>query len=370
MWYNIIDRGDILKIYKELFKIISSKQITQTLLNILVLLLIVLLINATNDVWGGFISVLWKVIKPFVIAFIIAFVLNPLITWMEKYVKKRGIALAVIYVGGIVIIVTIVILAIPIIYNSIFELYPAFEDGIIYLSKLVENNFNFDVSHLVVYIQKQLSDILKSTTVLNTTFEVLNMLLINLTNFLVYIILAIYISARYDSICQKIKQIAYKIGGIFPVYLIEINLALNDYIKAFSISALAQGVSTAIIYLVVGHPNWAFIGIISGISSIIPYLGPILSNVLGIITSVTMGASRLIVLLVLIFIQSMVVPYVIQPKIYSAKIDLSIMWVLFGILAGSTLFGPWGMIIAMPLIVTCKITYRVYRKYHPIEQNA
>ena len=81
------------------------------------------------------------------------------------------------------------------------------------------------------------------------------------------------------------------------------------------------------------------------------------------------STTKLIILFVLIFIQSNVVPYVIQPKIYSSKIDLSIMWVLFGILTGSTLFGAWGMIIAMPILVTIKISYRVYRQHNPQPNN-
>lgn len=370
MWYIMIQRGDILKVFKELFRIISSKQITQTLLNLLILLLIVLLLSTTSDVWGGFIHVCWQVIKPFFIAFVVAFVLNPLITWVQKYVKKRGISLALVYISGIAIIILIIALAIPLVYNSIFELYPAFEDGLIYISQLIENNFHYNISHIVAYIQTQVASLLKTTTVLNTTFGVLNSLVVNVANFLIYLILAIFISSRYEGICKKIKQLSSKFDESLPLYLTEINRSLNDYIKAFSISALVQGLTTAAIYLAVGHQNWALIGIISCISSIIPYVGPIASNILGIITSLTMGPSKLIILLILVFIQSNIVPYVIQPKIYSSKIDLSIMWVLFGILAGSTLFGPWGMIIAMPLIVTCKITYRVYRSHHPIEQNA
>ena len=46
------------------------------------------------------------------------------------------------------------------------------------------------------------------------------------------------------------------------------------------------------------------------------------------------------------------------------------MWELFGILTGSTLFGAWGMIIAMPILVTIKISYRVYRQHNPQPKNA
>ena len=45
-------------------------------------------------------------------------------------------------------------------------------------------------------------------------------------------------------------------------------------------------------------------------------------------------------------------------------IFLSILWVLFGILSGSSLFGIVGMVIAMPLLVSIKIIYQVYKEHH------
>ena len=207
-------------------------------------------------------------------------------------------------------------------------------------------------------------------TVINTTFDVLNSVIVKIGNGLIYSILAIYMSIKFDSIRIAINHFAGKFDENLPVYLKEINISLIWYIEAFALSALIQGLTTAFVYLVIGHPNWILLGIFSAISSVIPYVGPIVANLLGIVTSITMGATKLIILFVLIFIQSNVVPYVIQPKIYSSKIDLSIMWVLFGILTGSTLFGAWGMIIAMPILVTIKISYRVYRQHNPQPKNA
>ena len=71
-----------------------------------------------------------------------------------------------------------------------------------------------------------------------------------------------------------------------------------------------------------------------------------------------------IILCLLIFIQSTVMSYIITPKIYSSRNDLGIMWVLFGILSGSSLFGMLGMVIAMPLLVSVKVTYQVYKEHH------
>ena len=178
---------------------------------------------------------------------------------------------------------------------------------------------------------------------------------------------------------------AHITSGLSVTMLILIPAAVGMAVLSYPIMGVLfpqkATIMTATLLLALGSPaiifyglstltNGILLGIFSAISSVIPYVGPIVANLLGIVTSITMGATKLIILFVLIFIQSNVVPYVIQPKIYSSKIDLSIMWVLFGILTGSTLFGAWGMIIAMPILVTIKISYRVYRQHNPQPKNA
>lgn len=355
-----------MKFFQSLFKMISSKQITQTLLNLLIMFLILLLLDSTRSVWGGILRTVWLVIKPFFLAFVIAFVLNPFINWVQKYVKKRSLAVGLVYIACIACIILLISLAIPLIYTSLTEMYPAFESGLRYIARFIATNFNYNITSLTTHIQLTASQMLQSSTVLDTTLDVLNQALINITNILIYLILAIYMSINYQNIRTKIKLLSRKIDPSIPVYLKEINLSLIQYVKAFAIGALAQALTTSIMYLAIGHHNWLLLGVFSGISSIIPYVGPICANILGVITSLSMGTSKLIILFIFIFIQSNIMSYVIQPKIYSSQIDLSIMWVLFGILSGSTLFGMWGMVIAMPLLVTIKITYRVYRQHNPL----
>ena len=307
--------------------------------------------------------------KTIFVAFAIAYVLNPLIEWVQKYVKNRGLSLIIVYVGIIACLILILSLAIPLVINSVTDLYPALKT-VDFISRFVQSHLGFNISEITTYIQTEAAKLLQDMTVINTTFDVLNSVIVKIGNGLIYSILAIYMSIKFDSIRIAINHFAGKFDENLPVYLKEINISLIEYIEAFALSALIQGLTTAFVYLVIGHPNWILLGIFSAISSVIPYVGPIVANLLGIVTSITMGATKLIILFVLIFIQSNVVPYVIQPKIYSSKIDLSIMWVLFGILTGSTLFGAWGMIIAMPILVTIKISYRVYRQHNPQPKNA
>lgn len=345
-------------------RIISSKKITHTLLNVMILLVITLLIIATGDLWHGVIGAIWLVSRPFIIGFTIAFVLNPLINHIDKYVKKRIVSVTLIYLAAFAIIILIISLAVPMIYESISEMFPAFNAGLKEIGIFVQNNFNYDISSLTSYIQNIVSEFFNDSTVLDTTIDVLNQVLINVTNILIYVILALYMSNTFNYIRQTIKHISCKIDHSLPIYLKEIDLSLVQYVKAFFIGAIAQAITTMLMYLLIGHPNWLILGFVSGVSSIIPYVGPIAANALGLITSLGMGTTTIIFLCFLIFIQSTVMSYVITPKIYSSRIDLSIMWVLFGILSGSSLFGMLGMVIAMPLLVSVKVSYQVYKEYH------
>ena len=77
---------------------------------------------------------------------------------------------------------------------------------------------------------------------------------------------------------------------------------------------------------------------------------------MGIITTLGMPFYKLILLLVAIFVQSNLDSYFITPRIYASRIEIKPIWTIFGIMTASTLFGPWGIIIAMPTLVIIKIT--------------
>ena len=89
--------------FNKFLRIISSKKITHTLLNIMIVLVIMLLIIATHELWNGVISAIWLVSRPFIIGFTIAFVLNPLIKFIDTNLKRRTISVMKIYLSALAI---------------------------------------------------------------------------------------------------------------------------------------------------------------------------------------------------------------------------------------------------------------------------
>lgn len=354
---------------KKIGNFLSSKTITSTLFNLIGICAVLYLGMLTQPIWGSVIEKTWLVAKPFVIAFTFAFVLEPLIIWFDRRFHNRTISVTITYILLLGMIIIVIGTMVPLLYNGVIETIPALTDGLNEIQVFIYEHFNFDISSLTSYIYATINDFFKTATVLNTTIDVLNQTLANITNFLIYYILGIYISSQFLKVRKIFKYIAKKIDPHSIVYLRKISQSLIEYEKAFLIGALAQGITCGIMYLVIGNKSWVLLGILAAVSSIFPYIGPIVANFIGIITSLGLGFTPLVILLILIFVQSTIMSYVITPKIYSSQTDLSILWVLFGILTGSTLLGIWGMLIAMPILVSAKTAFQVYTKQMKKKQD-
>lgn len=351
-----------MKYLKKLNDLISSKYITMILLNIAGICLIVYLGMLTSPFWLELLHKTWLVVKPFLVAFVLAFALEPLILFLDRRFHNRNLSVCITYIVLLIVIVLAVITVVPLFYNSIIETIPALTDGLDEIQVFVYKQFHYDISSLTSYIYATINDYFKSATVFNTTIDVLNQLLGKITNTLIYFILGIYLSSQFPNLKTMCKEFASKIEASSIPYLSKISDALIEYEKAFLISAVLQGVTCGIMYVVIGNNSWFLLGILAAFSSIFPYIGPVAANMVGLITSLNLGVNMIVILIILIFIQSTIMSYVITPRVYSTQTDLSILWVLFGILSGATLMGIWGMLIAMPLLVTIKAAITVYRK--------
>ena len=103
--------------------------------------------------------------------------------YIEKYVTKRSIAVTMVYLAAFAILTLLISLAVPMIYESISEMFPAFYSGLGEIGVFVKENFNYDISSLMRHIQNIVNAFFKDSVVLDTTIDVLNQVMINVTNF-------------------------------------------------------------------------------------------------------------------------------------------------------------------------------------------
>lgn len=332
------------------------------ILNILTILLVCFLLYETSSLWQNLFNLFIIVVKPFFIAFVIAYVFAPFVGAIEKLGIPRSIAITFVVIFLLGILSIFAISLVPMLYNKVSELIEPLSNGMIGIQELLLEHFQLDISSMVNNVTSALQNWILNFSFMETTLGILTNIISKIGSYIINLILAIYFLGDYNRIRQAISHLASKISPNFAYCLKQIDLQLIAYIKAFLLLMMIQTCIYGGIYLIIGHSHWLLLGLLTGLSCIFPYIGPMSVNALGILTAFELAPIRVILLIVAIFIQSNIDSMVITPKVYSAKIQIEPIYVLFSLLASSTLLGPWGIIIAMPTMVILKISFKTIKE--------
>lgn len=358
-WNSNVTSGDDMKYINKIIKYFNSTKTTRILANVILFISFLLLLTVLGDSYNDVANKLLSIIKPFVISFVIAFALNKLVAYLGRYLP-RGLAVFVVYLGILALFIGLIFLVIPMMFSNAASMVPQITRGLSEIEQWITLNTNYDIQPLISQAIEQITAFFKNFSFMNGALDFISNVINNTLNFVVYFILAIYMSYSYPAIRLKIKKAVSAVDVNLVGYFRDIEEALHSYFKAFAIGACIQAVEFFIVYLIIGNENWLVLGILGGLGSIIPYVGAMSANLIGVLATFYLGFDRVVFLLILIAIQSNIDSYVIGPRIYSATTGLTFISILFGIFAGSAFFGVIGMLIMIPILIifkTCRNRY-------------
>jgi predicted PurR-regulated permease PerM len=129
----------------------------------------------------------------------------------------------------------------------------------------------------------------------------------------------------------------------------HIETKLGAWFRAQLILCGIIGVACAIGYGVLGVEYWPLLALIAGLTEIIPILGPWIGGVPAVIVALTDGPLKAIIVAVFIIVLQQIEGNILVPRIQGDAIGLSPLSVILAILAGTTLAGPLGGILAVPI---------------------
>jgi predicted PurR-regulated permease PerM len=161
-----------------------------------------------------------------------------------------------------------------------------------------------------------------------------------------------------------IKLIPEAKRSVFAKALDESERALRLWLKGELIAMVVIGVMTGAGLWLLGVQSWLVLGILAGFFEFIPFAGPILSAIPGILIALVHSPQlALWTSLMYIFVQHSEA-YLIQPIIQQYAVDVPAVVLLFSLLAFAVLFGPIGILFAAPLSV---VTYVMVKRLYVIE---
>jgi predicted PurR-regulated permease PerM len=142
----------------------------------------------------------------------------------------------------------------------------------------------------------------------------------------------------------------------------KVTYMLGQYLRGMLLTCLGIGVTNAILLAVVslafGTSFSLLLGALAGVAYLVPYLGMLTAVVVtGLLAYVTSNGSWPAVVLSVgvILVVNQVYDSLVMPRIVGRKVGLHPLVIVLALLAGGSLLGIWGMILATPLAATIKI---------------
>lgn len=302
------------------------------------------------------------ILLPFVLGMAVAYFLDPVADKLEE--KGMGRTSATSLIVSIFLLITILstVLLIPALadqliglikrlpgyFQSVFDLVKPILSEIIDLPSLDESG------DLKTLIGDQASGALKNIASLTSNLLDQSLAFFNLVSLLVITpVVAFYLLRDWDIIIDRIDSwLPRKQQATIRSLAKQIDDVLAGFVRGQSTVCMILAVYYGAALLTAGLEFGLVIGILTGLISFIPFVGAIV----GLIASVGVALFQFwpdfvqIGIIAGIFAVGQILEgYVLTPKLVGGKVGLHPVWVMFGLLAGGTLFGFVGILVAVPV---------------------
>ena len=291
------------------------------------------------------------IVIPMAVAGLLSIVMLPLVKRLEK--RKFGTAFSI----AIVLLATIIILGLFIwlivnqivgLVNDLPNLQTKFETFVAQTSRTLNRDFGISVieqnkmlGELMKGISTYLGDILLSTTNAIST----------LVQIPIYIFLFLVYRTKFRDFFLSL------IASDNLVWKKDVERVIQGYISGLFLVTLIITTLNSIGLLIVGIDHAIFFGILSGILTIIPYIGIIIGALFPIIMALITKDSiwyTIGVLIVFSIVQFLEGNF-ITPRITGSKVSINALAAIIALLIGGKILGITGMILAVPAIGLLKI---------------
>ncbi len=325
-------------------------------------LLLILSLVILMSIWQRFHSLL----MPFIIAFLFAYALNPVVEWLTSKKLPKTLVILLIVGGILAMMVGVGLLIIPRLVDEASQLAANVPSWITTSELWVKTSvlpwisgiLNIPVDDMITRVQTGFSE--KTETLFqgfgNWSVKALGglgTLISSLFNIILIPILTLYYLNEYDNIKGKLfKLVPIKYHTFSQEFYTGINRVLAGYLRGqvLVILFLSSWIGLGL-WLVAGVPYALLLGITAGCLNVLPYIGASTALLLTIIVSLFQpDALPTTIKALVVFLSAQILESnFITPRLVGDRVGLNPIAVIFLVLLFATLFGIVGMLLAIPV---------------------
>ena len=336
---------------------------------------------------GGYLKAAANTLMPFILGCVMAYLIYPMSQGITAYLDKmtggkfKKATLSMGIFAGLAIFLIIIYLVLwmllPQLIESITSIITGMPVMVDSLSKWIATMLKDNPS-----LQKTVDLALENSslefqnwltqTIIPKAQEVITQLSASvlsvfwfLFDFVIGIIVCVYVLSSVDKLKRQAKMIVSAIAPkkyvdtIFEISY-EMDQCFGGFIRGKLVDSLIIGILCFICISIMGMPYPVLVSTIVGVTNIIPFFGPFIGAVPGVILILTVNPIQALYFAIFIFILQQFDGNILGPAILGQSTGLGSIWVLFSILIFGDLFGFVGMVIGVP---TFAVIYYLISKY-------
>lgn len=334
------------------------------------------------NVLGNAFSIVLNILSPFILGACLAFVLNIPMSFFEKKLSKRKKKIRnkkLLRIVSIIFAILVVILVLTLIINLIVpelinigkmlidnipyytekvsELFEEYGENISVISDMLQET-NINKEEIKEQMAEQISGLLTSS------ISIIGSIVSAIANFIIGIVFAIYILIDKEKLQNQAKRMLYaylskeKADKIMKIGRVS-NSTFRNFFTVQCLEATILGTLCMIGMLVLKIPYAVPIGILVGVTALIPIVGAFIGVIIGAILIVSVNPIKVITFIVFFLILQQIEGNLIYPRVVGNSVGLPGMWVLLAVTVGGSLGGILGMLIGVPI---ASIVYTLLRE--------
>jgi predicted PurR-regulated permease PerM len=314
------------------------------------------------------------VVPPLLIAVAVVYLLNPLVSALERRGVARLAGAGIVYVLFLCIVALVVSLLVPLVTRQVSSVIDHFPDYLADGQALVrdvaarfgqEPNFRLDADHVRDWLSAG-ENRQAVTRYLTGLRSVTNSVISGLIIIVLGPVMAFYLLVDLPRLNRGAMALVppgrrEEIRGLMD----RIGQAVGGFFRGQLLVALFVGVASSIGLWAIGLPFWLLVGMVAGIFNLVPLVGPFIGGGLAVVIALVSGQPLKAVwaALVLLVVQQ-IDNHLISPNVMGRTVQLHPVVVMLALLVGASFAGLFGMLVIVPLVAVVKIVFLfIWSKY-------
>lgn len=324
--------------------------------------------------WGVVLAVIGKfltILMPFILGFFFACFINPLVKRVHSLLNrmkpgkgakiKKAFSVIISYVVVIGVITVLLIYIIPQIKASIGELGNTIQDGYQYMithQKELNEKIPFiglggGIEYIKEFAYKKIMS--NGSEIIPYVYHVSSSLLTTSYNVLMGLVISIYIILDMKKLKRSARKVVYALSPKKKEQEVwetmkQCSHIFNGFLIGKMIDSLIIGILCLIAMSILKLPYALLFSLIVCITNMIPYFGPIIGAIPGVMIYLFIDIRYAFIFALMILILQQFDGLYLGPKILGDQTGIKPLWVIFGITVGGAYFGVMGMFLGVPVV--------------------